>query len=211
MPDDFRRADMADLMARISACRACRDTPLAGPLPHEPRPIVQLSSTARLVVASQAPGLRAHLGGIPFQDPSGRRLREWLDLAPDVFYDSARVAIVPMSFCFPGYDAAKTDLPPRRECAPLWHDALFARLPEMRLLLAIGRHSQAFHARRLGLPAPRGRLDEIVRHVPTPIGRLQILALPHPSWRNTAWLNRNPWFAAEILPVLRQAVRTAVG
>ena len=203
-------SDLAALMARIAACRVCRDAPRDAPLPHEPRPIFQLSSSVRLVIASQAPGLRAHLSGVPFEDPSGRRLRDWMALDHAAFYDPARVAIAPMGFCFPGYDAAKTDLPPRRECATLWHDALFARLPDVRLLLAIGRHAQAFHARRLGRPAPRGRLEDVVRTLAPPVGTTVVMALPHPSWRNTAWLNRNPWFAAEVLPVLRAEVRRAL-
>jgi uracil-DNA glycosylase len=210
MSNDLPSLNLAALTARIAACRVCRDAPRGTPLPHEPRPVFQISPTARLVIASQAPGLRAHVSGIPFDDPSGRRLREWLDLTPEVFYDSTRIAIAPMSFCFPGYDAAKTDLPPRRECAPLWLDELFAHLPQMRLLLTIGRHAQAFHAKRLGQPVPRGRLDDIVRHVAQPIDGVQVVALPHPSWRNTGWLNRNPWFAAEILPMLRCMVQAAI-
>lgn len=210
MSDD-RALDLGHLATQIAACKVCRVAPRGAPLPHEPRPIFQLSASARLVIASQAPGLRAHISGVPFDDPSGRRLREWLGLTPDIFYDATRVAIAPMGFCFPGYDSAKGDLPPRRECAPLWLDDVFASLPNVRLLLAVGRHAQAFHARRLGLPKPTGLQEEAIRTITAPIGHLQVMALPHPSWRNTAWLNRNPWFAAEILPILQAAVRLAIG
>lgn len=147
---------------------------------------------------------------MPFNDPSGDRLRDWLGLGRDVFYDATRVAIVPMGFCFPGQDARGADLPPRRECAPAWRQAVMARLPSVELVLAVGQYAQAWHlgARR------RASLTETVaawRELIAAPGRPAVMPLPHPSWRNNAWLKRNPWFAAELLPALRTEVRRLVG
>ena len=205
MPDAF--ASFAD---RLKACRVCRDAPeRAGPLPHEPRPIVQGSGEARLLIASQAPGNRAHQSGRPFQDPSGIRLRDWLGLDEPVFYDPRRVAIVPMGHCFPGYDTAGGDLPPRRECAPLWREEALAALPRIELVLAIGQYAQAWHL--------RGRersLTETVRSWREILDGSgegpRVLPLPHPSWRNSGWLMRHPWFGAELLPRLRAEVAALV-
>jgi uracil-DNA glycosylase len=194
--------------ARIRACRLCRDTPHATPLPHEPRPVFRVSATARLLVASQAPGLRVHDTGLPFNDSSGDRLRHWMGVDRDTFYDEARIAIVPMGFCFPGYSELKADLPPRRECRAAWHDELFAHLPQIESILAIGRYAQDYHFARLGRPLPKGAgVDEIVRRWRDfQGGSPRIFALPHPSWRNSGWLKRNPWFEAEVLPVVRAEV-----
>ncbi len=163
------------------------------------------SSTARLLIAGQAPGTRVHESGIPFNDPSGDRLRDWLGIGRDAFYDSARVAIAPMGFCFPGLDAKGADLPPRKECAPAWRDRLIASMPQVELVLAIGMYAQKWH-----LGAMRGRtLTETVRNWRAIFERRdgpRVLPLPHPSWRNTAWLKKNPWFEAELLPVLRAEV-----
>ncbi|MCJ2031722.1 uracil-DNA glycosylase family protein [Methylobacterium sp. J-043] len=195
--------------ARLRACRICRDAPRHGaPLPHEPRPVVQGSATARLLIASQAPGNRAHRSGIPFSDPSGRRLRAWLGLDEAAFYDSRRVAILPMGACFPGLDAKGGDRPPRRECAPAWRADLLAGLPQLDLILVIGQYAQAWH---LG---PRtGGLTETVagwREILAASARPRVLPLPHPSWRNNGWLRTNPWFEAELLPVLRAEVAAAM-
>lgn len=182
--------------------------PVAGAtLPHEPRPIVQGSASARLLLASQAPGKRAHLSGRPFQDPSGIRLRFWLDLDEAAFYDPKRVAIVPMGHCFPGYDAAGGDLPPRRECAPTWRRPILDALPRLELVLLIGSYAQAWH---LG---SRSRLTATVqswRAILDGPMRPRVLPLPHPSWRNSGWLKKNLWFEAELLPVLRAEVRALV-
>ncbi len=197
-----------DLRADIAACRVCRDAPARGPqhcLPHEPRPIVVMSGHARILIAGQAPGLRVHESGLPFNDASGDRLRAWLGVSRDVFYDRDCFAIVPMGFCFPGYDAKGSDLPPRRECAPLWRNTVMARMPQIELVLAIGQYAQAWH---LGSRRKQAMTDTVrnwreyffVNHGP------RILPLPHPSWRNTAWLKRNPWFEEDILPVLKQDV-----
>jgi uracil-DNA glycosylase len=199
-----------DLAARLRACRICRDAPRhGGPLPQEPRPILQGSATARLCIASQAPGTRAQASGIPFRDPSGVRLRHWLGLDEAAFYDPARVAIVPMGACFPGQDAKGGDLPPRRECATAWRAPLFAALPDLELILLIGQYAQAWHlgaAFQGGLTATVQRWREILAAE----GRPRLLPLPHPSWRNNGWLRRHPWFEAELLPVLRDRVRTIV-
>jgi len=204
-PDPF------DEVARgLRACRICRDAPLFGaPLPHEPRPILQGSGTARLCIASQAPGNRANVSGKPFDDPSGVRLKSWLDLDDARFYDSRRVAIVPMGHCFPGYDRHGGDIAPRRECAPTWREPVFAALPNLELILVIGLYAQAWHLgrSRAGLTDTVGRWREILAEARRP----RVLPLPHPSWRNSGWLKRHPWFEAELLPVLRAEVVRLVG
>lgn len=198
------------VLRELRACRVCRDAPrFQPPLPHEPRPVIQASVTARLCIASQAPGIRVHASGRPFTDPSGVRLRAWLGIGEDVFYDAGKVAIVPMGHCFPGYDAHGGDLPPRRECAPLWRARVFAALPSIELILVVGRYAQAWH---LGSKAG-AKLSETVadwRAILSAPHRPRILPLPHPSWRNNAWLRRNPWFEDELLPVLRAEVARLV-
>lgn len=209
-PHNLRRPDSGGtldaLLARLRACRICRDAPRFGtPLPHDPRPIIQADPRARILIASQAPGNRAHIRGLPFYDPSGVRLRDWLGLDEAQFYDPTRIAIVPMGHCFPGYDSKGGDLPPRRECAPAWREAVLARLPRLSLILTIGIHAQRYHLR----DAMRANLTETVRawrdYYPG-TREPRILPLPHPSWRNNAWLRKNPWFEAELLPILRADV-----
>eukprot|EP00913_Durusdinium_trenchii_P008250 g7747.t1 len=187
------------LQRAIAACRICRERPLGGPgreLPHEPRPVVVISSTARLLIAGQAPGLRVHESGLPFNDASGNRLRDWMGVTRDEFYDASRIAIVPMGFCFPGYDARGSDLPPRRECAPAWRSRVMAAMPQIETVLVIGQYAAAWHlgARR------RPSTTETVRNWRDYFMVNQgprILPLPHPSWRNSGWLKRNPWFEDE--------------
>jgi uracil-DNA glycosylase len=201
-----RSSDFDTLAASVRACRLCRDLP-SGALPHEPRPILQGSATARLCIASQAPGTRAHASGIPFQDPSGTRLRAWLDLDGPTFYDAGKVAIVPMGACFPGQDAKGGDLPPRRECAGHWRRDLLAAMPDLELILVIGQYAQAWHLGeefRDGLTGTVRRWREILAAPRRP----RVLPLPHPSWRNNGWIRTNPWFEAELLPVLRAEVRS---
>jgi uracil-DNA glycosylase len=188
----------------IAACRICRDAPIGGErfrLPHEPRPVAVLSTTARILIAGQAPGKRVHDTGIPFNDPSGDRLRAWLGVDRSVFYDAAKFAIVPMGFCFPGYDDKGSDLPPRRECAPAWRRKVIDTMPQIRLVLAIGQYAQAWH---LGAAASR-LMTETVREWRRHLDH-GVLPLPHPSWRNTGWLRKNPWFEGEVLPELRRLV-----
>ncbi|UXS09483.1 uracil-DNA glycosylase family protein [Agrobacterium tumefaciens] len=196
------------LRGEIARCRLCRDMPLNGMadrLPYEPRPVVVMSTKARILIAGQAPGLRVHETGLPFNDASGDRLRQWLDVDRETFYDPDRFAIVPMGFCFPGYDDKGSDLPPRRECAPHWRERVMVAMPQVELILAIGQYAQAFH---LG-ERRRKTMTETVQnwrsylHANSGPG---IFPLPHPSWRNTGWLKKNPWFAEELLPVLRQHV-----
>ncbi|MET0526786.1 MAG: uracil-DNA glycosylase family protein [Microvirga sp.] len=197
-----------DLSRQLRACRICRDAPLFGQaLPHEPRPIIQGSAGARLCIASQAPGTRAHVSGIPFADRSGSRLREWLGLDEASFYDASKVAIVPMGSCFPGQDAKGGDLGPRRECAQTWRQPLFEALPDLELVLLIGQYAQAWHLAddfRDGLTQTVRRWREILSNPQKP----RILPMPHPSWRNNGWLKTNSWFEAELLPVLRSEIRS---
>jgi uracil-DNA glycosylase len=206
-------AALAAMTARIRACRVCRDAPACPKLPHEPRPVLRASASARLMVAGQAPGVRVHLSGLPFDDASGDRLRQWMGVTREIFYDEARIAIAPMGFCFPGHTAQKGDLPPRAECRAAWHDELFRALPQIECVLAIGRYAQDYHFARLGRPLPKGlRLDEVVRRrAEISSGTPHILALPHPSWRNSGWLKQNPWFETEVLPVLRETVAKSIG
>jgi uracil-DNA glycosylase len=205
-------ADLAALVERIRVCRICRDTPQGVVLPHEPRPVIRVSTTARLLIAGQAPGVRVHNTGLPFNDPSGERLRGWMGITHDVFYDEARVAIAAMGFCFPGHDKAKGDLPPRKECRVAWHDALFADLPQIETILVIGRYALAYHFERLGLPYDKkASLDDIIAswrdYVKT---KPRVIPLPHPSWRNNGWLKRHLWFEEEVLPMLREEVAKAL-
>lgn len=209
-------ADLEAIAARIRACRICLDAPLKLALPHEPRPVLRVSSRARLLIASQAPGVRVHETGLSFNDASGDRLRGWMDVSRETFYDVEKIAIVPMGFCFPGHDAKKGDLPPRPECRKAWHDDLFQQLPRIETILAIGRYAQNYHFSRLGRPLPKGLLvDDVVRGSAQLSSEASpktanIIALPHPSWRNSGWLKKNPWFVTEVLPVLRIKVAEAL-
>lgn len=213
MTDAVVTPGVEELGAAIARCRLCRDAARGGPqfrLPHEPHPVAVISGKARILIAGQAPGLRVHETGLPFNDASGDRLRDWLKVGRQEFYDADRFAIVPMGFCFPGYDAKGSDLPPRRECAPLWRERVLAAMPQIELVLAIGQYAQAWH-----LGPARGRtMTETVMDWRRHLGRNEqpaILPLPHPSWRNTAWLKRNSWFAEELLPELQKRVKTLAG
>ncbi|MGL5737093.1 MAG: uracil-DNA glycosylase family protein [Beijerinckiaceae bacterium] len=204
------------LLANIRACRLCRDAPVyLPPLPHEPRPVLRVSATARILVAGQAPGTRVHASGAPFTDPSGVRLRQWMGVTDSEFYDEQRIAVVPMGFCFPGLDAKGGDRPPRRECARHWHDRLFSGLPPHTVVLAIGAHAQAYHFKRLGLRHILGpNLSATVHRWRASLAALdtvKVYPLPHPSWRNNGWLRRNPWFEAELVPHLRADIRAVIG
>ena len=188
---------LSELLADVRACRRCAEH-----LPLGPRPVLQLHGSARILIAAQAPGRKVHLSGIPFDDASGDRLRGWLGLSREQFYDAKRVAILPMGFCFPG-TGASGDRPPRTECAPAWRTGLLAHLRRLRLTLVIGRYAQAYH-----LPDAGASLTEIVR---TWAERgADTVALPHPSPRNNGWFKHNPWFEQELVPVLRTRVAEAL-
>jgi uracil-DNA glycosylase len=182
------------LLTEIRACRVC-----ASALPLGARPVVQASPLARLLIVGQAPGAKVHASGVPWNDKSGETLRAWLDIAPDVFYDAKRVAIMPVGFCYPGRGHSG-DLPPRKECAELWHDRLLSAMPCIELTLLIGQHAQ----RRFLGKAIRPTLSETVAafadYAPT------YIPLPHPSPRNTAWFKYNPWFAEQVIPAVRERI-----
>jgi uracil-DNA glycosylase len=183
------------LISEISACRLCADRFAATETGHDPRPVVWLSQNARVLIAGQAPGARVHASGRPFTDPSGDRLRDWMGVDEAVFYDRDRIAILPMGFCFPGYDARGSDLPPPPICAKTWRDAVLQHLPDIRVILLVGGHAQAWHLP--GKATVTARVGAWRDHAPG------IFPLPHPSWRNTGWIRKNPWFKAELLPALR--------
>ena len=194
------------MVTAIRACRQCVEQPTGRPLPHEPRPVIRVSTTARILVAGQAPGTRVHKSGVPFSDPSGDRLRRWMGVTADEFYDVSRIAIVPMGFCFPGLDDKGGDLPPRRECARLWRHRLMDCLPQVELLLLVGRYAHRWHLPKTwtgGVTQTVGRYDECMT-MTTP---LLLFPLPHPSWRNNHWIKANPWFTADVLPRLKGEVR----
>lgn len=184
--------------AEIAACRVCAPFLAAGP-----RPVVQFSATARVLIIGQAPGSRVHASGVPWQDDSGDRLREWTGIQQDIFYDSRRVALVPMGFCYPG-KGASGDLPPRPECAPLWHARILDRLPVDRLTLLVGTYAQSAYLTDRNLKGRKRTLTEAVRAF-REYGAATF-PLPHPSWRSVGWARRNPWFELEVLPALRDAV-----
>jgi uracil-DNA glycosylase len=187
------------ILPEIRQCSVC-----AGHLPHPPRPIVQIGAAARIIIIGQAPGSRVHESGVPWQDQSGERLREWTGLAEKAFYDPAKVALMPMGFCYPGAENG-ADLPPRPECAPLWHNRLLPLLARVRLTLLVGIHAQSYY---LQGGAAKATMTETVRGFAAHGPRL--FPLPHPSWRSTGWMRRNPWFETDVLPALRKRVRAAL-
>jgi uracil-DNA glycosylase len=189
---------MDHLLADIRACRLCADRFAATETAHDPRPVVQAAPSARLLIAGQAPGMKVHHSGRPFTDPSGDRLRAWTGINHDMFYDRQQIAIVPMGFCFPGYRGG-ADLPPPPLCARTWRAKVLDRLPNIRLTLLVGGHAIKWH---LGA---KSNVSETVAawrdHLPG------YMPLPHPSWRNTAWLRKHPWFEADLLPDLQRRVQ----
>jgi uracil-DNA glycosylase len=187
-----------DLTDDIRACRLCAGRFAATATAHAPRPVVWFRPGARMLIAGQAPGARVQASGIPFSDPSGDRLRDWLGLDAASFYDIERIAIVPMAFCFPGYDAGGADLPPPPLCARTWRARVLEALGAVRLTVLVGGAAQDWHLGR-GTPVS-ARVAGWRDHAPS------VFPLPHPSWRNSGWLNRNPWFVAELVPALRARV-----
>jgi uracil-DNA glycosylase len=187
------------ILREVRACRICE-----ADLPFGPRPIVQLARTARLLIISQAPGSKVHQSGIPWSDASGDRLRGWLKLDRAVFYDKARVAILPMGFCYPGVGDNGADKPPRPECAPHWHERLLKHLPDLQLTLLVGQYA---HRHYLGTERKDSMTENVKafsQHGP------QFFPLPHPSWRSVIWMRKHPWFEETIIPRLRKAVRKLV-
>ena len=187
---DSAAEPLPDLLARIRGCTHC-----AQHLRHGPRPTLRAHGDARLLIVGQAPGSKVHATGIPWNDRSGDRLRDWLGVDRDRFYDESTIAIVPMGFCYPGVDRHGGDLPPRRECAPMWHAPVLASMPRLELTLLVGGYAQRHY---LGT---RGPMGETVRNWRDYLPKF--IPMPHPSWRNTAWLRRNSWFDAELVPYLR--------
>lgn len=181
------------LLADVRACTLC-----AAHLPLGPRPVLQVHPRARILIAGQAPGRKVHASGIPFDDASGNRLREWIGISREVFYDPQRIAILPMGFCYPG-TGKFGDLPPRPECAASWRDQLMARLDNLQLTLVLGQYAQAWHLASARLPLTQV-VEDWRSYWPNAV------PLPHPSPRNNLWLRRNPWFEAEVLPALKQRV-----
>lgn len=197
-PVNLEDLPLEDLLKAIRSCRVC-----AGSLPHEPRPVVQAGTSARILVIGQAPGSKVHASGKAWDDDSGDRLRDWTSLSCEAFYDPTRVAHMPSGFCYPGKGNGG-DLPPRPECAPLWHPRLRAALPEVRLTLLVGQYAQKRYLPRGFAP----NLTEAVhRWHEAPEG---LLPLPHPAWRSRLWMAKNPWFEAELLPILRARVQDAL-
>ena len=191
-------AALGSILAGIQRCKVCEAY-----LPHPPRPVLQAGPSALLVIIGQAPGSKVHESGVPWRDQSGDRLRDWTGLDDATFYDPSLVALMPMGFCYPG-TANGADLPPRPECAPLWHARLLTLLPKTRLTLLVGIHAQGYYLR----DRAKATMTETVRGFAA-FGPDQF-PLPHPSWRSTGWMRRNPWFEAEALPGLRLSVRSAL-
>ena len=187
------------LRDEIAACCAC-----ARVLPLGPRPIVQFSSSARLLIIGQAPGARVHESGVPWDDASGVRLRDWLGIGAETFYDPRQVALMPMGFCYPGVAAGGGDRPPRRECAPLWHDRIRGVLGNIRLTLLVGQYAQRHYLRESAGDTLTDTVRNAERYLPA------YLPLPHPSWRSAGWTKRNPWFETETLQLLRRSTRRAL-
>ena len=190
------------LSSDISACVLCRDRFAATATGHEPRPVPWLSSKAPVLISGQAPGMQVHKKGRPFDDPSGDRLRDWMGVDRATFYDRDKVAVLPMAFCFPGYNDKGSDLPPPPVCRKTWHDEVMTQMPQTKLILTIGGYAQKYH---LGTTNVTETVRAWKSHIP------RYLPLPHPSWRNTGWLKKNPWFEAELLPWLRPRIADLIG
>ncbi len=190
---------LPQLLKEVQACRIC-----AASLPLGPRPVLRASTTAQLLIVGQAPGSKVHASGVPWDDRSGARLREWTGLSEAEFYDAAKVAILPMGFCYPGAGASG-DNPPRPECAPHWHDKLLAYLPRPRLTLLVGQYAQRYYLRARRKGSLTKTVQAFAQYTP------DFIPLPHPSWRSTLWLRNNPWFARDVIPALQEAVRQSIG
>ncbi len=195
-------AELSELVDQAERCTLCAERFAATRTAHRPRPVVWLSNRAPILIAGQAPGARVHASGLPFDDRSGDRLRDWLGVERADFYDRDKFAILPMAFCFPGYDAKGSDLPPPRICAATWRAPAMMAMPQVRVKVLIGGYAQKWH---LGTRQNVTQTVESWRDHPE-----GTFALPHPSWRNTGWLRRHPWFEQEVVPRLRDAVSLAL-
>src|SRR5665213_1349624 len=187
------------ILREVRACQVC-----SANLPFGPRPVLQLSSTARLLIIGQAPGTKVHQSGIPWNDASGDRLRDWLKTDSSVVYDAARDAIVPMGLCYPGAGKNGGDNPPRPECAPLWHKRLFKQLPDVELTLLLGQYAQRYYLGSKRKETMTETIQAFPEYAP------QFFPLPHPSWRSLIWMRKHPWFEALVIPALRKAVRRLI-
>ncbi|MBN9543410.1 MAG: uracil-DNA glycosylase family protein [Alphaproteobacteria bacterium] len=186
--------DLEILLRNIRNCNFCTDLPLG------PRPIIRTTKSAKILIIGQAPGTKAHDSNTPWNDASGNRLRDWLGLSKEAFYDEKQIAIIPMGFCYPGKDKNGGDKPPKKECSKLWHESLLNLMPNLELTLLVGSYSQKYYLK-----------DKIKENMTKTVYAWQeylpkFIPLPHPSWRNTAWLKKNPWFERDLLPFLRQQV-----
>ncbi len=190
--------NLEELLREVRACRHC-----AAHLPQEPKPVLRAGATARLLIVGQAPGRRAHESGLPWNDPSGDRLRTWLGYSREEFYDESRVAIIPAGFCYPG-SGERGDLPPRPECAPLWHPRLRAALPQLQLTLVIGAHAQAYYLGRRRKANLADTVQAWREYLP------DFFPLPHPSPRNQRWFRDHPWLDAEVIPEVRRQARELI-
>lgn len=188
------------LQAKITECTLCAACFAAAKTAHQPRPVAWLSPDAPILIAGQAPGARVHESGRPFTDPSGDRLRDWLGVDEATFYDRRKFAVLPMAFCFPGYDAKGSDLPPPKICADTWQDTARGHMPQIKLTLLIGAYAQKWHLPDTKKLNVTDRVAAWRDHAP------DIFPLPHPSWRNTGWLKKNQWFEIDLLPVLQARV-----
>ncbi len=194
----MKKPALKELLAEVERCGVCRSQ-----LPHPPRPVIRAGVTARILIIGQAPGTRVHRTGIPWNDPSGDLLRQWMAVDRDVFYDESRIALMPMGFCYPG-KGASGDLPPRQECAPMWHQRLISHMPDIRLTLLVGRYAHQYYLGPASGPTLRDTVREYQKFLPG------FMPLVHPSPRNRNWLKNNPWFEIELVPVLRRLVGTAL-
>ena len=188
--------DFEIYVREIRACTVCK-----ADMSRAPNPILQVSETARILIAGQAPGNLADTTGIPFNDPSGNRLRDWMGVSCEEFYDESRIAIVPMGFCFPGHDKNGGDIPPMKRCAEKWHAGLLEKLPNIQVTLLVGGYAQKWHLKEKAAKTLTKTVERWRDYGPG------IFPTPHPSWRNTAWLKRNPWFELDVLPEMRASIR----